>query len=157
MAALSHKPRRTAVLQGDLVRGRLVPILLILLLPLLVGAWQDASGNTINPNYVKRIENGKTTKHEILLYFGDPKEIEKTDEGHVLYRYFSYKDAPAGLPYRHELRKPNEQSDQLYLIDEKKQIKKPVVKTEGKVLRSTLVIRFKPDGVTVMSHEYKEF
>lgn len=155
MAALSHKPRRTAVLQGGLILGRLVPILLILLLPLLLGAWQDASGNTINPNYVKRIENGKTTKHEILLYFGDPKEIEKTDEGHVLYRYFSYKDAPA-LPYIHEKRKIQEQSDQLYLTDDK-QIKKVPQKTEGKILRSSLVIRFKPDGVTVMSHEYKEF
>ena len=156
MAVLSHKPRRNAILQGDLILGRLVPILLILLLPLLVGAWQDASGNTINPNYVKRIENDKTTKHEILLYFGDPKEIEKTDEGHVLYRYFSYKDAPAGLPYIHGKRKIQEQSDKLYLTDDK-QIKKVPQKTEGKILRSTLVIRFKPDGVTVMSHEYKEF
>ena len=111
MDALSHKPRRPAAPQGDLVLGRLVPILLILLLPLLLGAWQDASGNTINPNYVKRIENGKTSKHEILLYFGDPKEIEKSDVGPV-YKYFSYKDAPADFtPYQHEKRKIQEQSD----------------------------------------------
>ena len=155
MEAPYHRPRRLAAPQGDLVLGRLVPILLILLLPLLLGAWQDASGNTINPNYVKRIENGKTSKHEILLYFGDPKEIEKTDGGPV-YKYFSYKDAPAGLPYQHEKRKIQEQSDQLYLADDK-QVKKVPVKTEGKILRSTLVIRFKSDGVTVMSHEYKEF
>jgi hypothetical protein len=156
MAALSHKPRRTAVPQGHLVLGRLVPVLLILLLPLLLGAWQDASGNTINPNYVKRIENGKTQKHEILLYFGDPKEIEKTADGQV-YKYFSYKDAPAGLPYIHKDRKIQEQSDQVYLLDENKQVQKPKVKTEGKILRSTLTIRFKPDGATVLSHEYKEF
>ena len=155
MEAPYHQPRRPAAPQGDLVPGRLVPILLILLLPMLLGAWQDASGNTINPNYVKRIENGKTSKHEILLYFGDPKEIEKSDSGPV-YKYFSYKDAPAGLPYKHAERKIQEQSDQLYLGDDK-QIKKPPVKTEGKILRSTLVIRFKADGVTVMSHEYKEF
>jgi len=155
MEAPYPKPRRLAAPQGDLVLGRLVPILLILLLPLLLGAWQDASGNTINPNYVKRIENGKTSKHEILLYFGDPKEIEKTDDGPV-YKYFSYKDAPAGLPYQHEKRKIQEQSDQLYLAEDK-QIKKVPVKQEGKILRSTLVIRFKSDGITVMSHEYKEF
>jgi len=155
MEAPYHKSRRLAAPQGDLVLGRLVPVLLILLLPLFVGAWQDATGNTINPNYVKRIENGKTAKHEILLYFGDPKEIEKTDEGPV-YKYFSYKDAPAGLPYIHEKRKIQEQSDQLYLAEDK-QIKKVPVKTEGKILRSTLTIRFKADGVTVMSHEYKEF
>ena len=155
MEAPYHQPRRLAAPQGDLVLGRLVPILLILLLPLLLGAWQDASGNTINPNYVKRIENGKTSKHEILLYFGDPKEIEKSGDGPV-YRYFSYKDAPAGLPYMHDKRKIQEQSDQMYLTDDK-QIKKVPVKEEGKILRSTLVIRFKSDGVTVMSHEYKEF
>jgi outer membrane protein assembly factor BamE (lipoprotein component of BamABCDE complex) len=157
MEAPYHKPRRLAAPQGDLVLGRLVPILLTLLLPLLLGAWQDTSGNTINPNYVKRIENGKTSKHEILLYFGDPKEIDKSGEGPV-YKYFSYKDNPADFkPYQHEKRKIQEQSDSLYLIDDNKQLKKPVVKTEGKILRSTLTIRFKSDGVTVMSHEYKEF
>ena len=155
MEAPYYQPRRPAAPQGDLVLGRLVPIVLLLLLALLLGAWQEAGGNTINPNYVKRIENGKTSKHEILLYFGDPKEIEKSDDGPV-YKYFSYKDAPAGLPYQHEKRKIEEQSDRLYL-DENKQIKKPPVKEEGKILRSTLVIRFKSDGVTVMSHEYKEF
>ena len=155
MEAPYHQSRRPAAPQGDLFLGRLVPIVLILLLPLLLGAWQEASGNTINPNYVKRIENGKTSKHEILLYFGDPKEIEKTDGGPV-YKYFSYKDAPAGLPYQHDKRKIQEQSDQMYLADDK-QIKKVPVKEEGKILRSTLVIRFKSDGVTVMSHEYKEF
>ena len=132
------------------------PILLLLILPLLLGAWTDASGNTINPRYVGRIQDGKTTKHEILLLFGDPKEIEKSDGGPV-YKYSSYKDAPAGLPYQHDKRHIQEQSDQIYLIDEDKQIKKPMVKTEGKILRSTLIIRFKSDGVTVMSHEYKEF
>ena len=156
MEAPYHQPRRLAAPQGDLVLGRLVTILLILLLPLLLGAWQDAGGNTINPNYVKRIENGKTSKHEILLYFGDPKEIEKSGDGPV-YKYFSYKDNPADFkPYKPEERKIQEQSDKLYL-DDNKQIKKPPLKTEGKILRSTLVIRFKSDGVTVMSHEYKEF
>lgn len=137
------------------VPGRLVPILLVLVLPLLLGAWQDFTGNTINPNYVKRIQNGKTTRTEILAFFGDPKEVQKSDLGPV-YQYFSYKDAAPDTPYIHEKRHIQEQSDQLYLNDNK-QIKKPVVKTEGKILRSTLTVRFKSDGETVMSHEYKEF
>ena len=137
------------------VPGRLVPILLVLVLPLLLGAWSDFTGNTINPNYVKRIQDGKTTKTEILAFFGDPKEVEKTDLGPV-YHYSSYKDAAPDTPYIHDKRHIQEQSDQLYL-DDKKQVKKPPVKTEGKILRSTLTVRFKSDGETVMSHEYKEF
>ncbi|MFI5331541.1 MAG: hypothetical protein ACHQ2F_11010 [Desulfobaccales bacterium] len=137
------------------VPGRLVPILLVLVLPLLLGAWQDFTGNTINPNYVKRIQDGKTTKTEILAFFGDPKEVEKSDLGPV-YKYSSYKDAAPDTPYIHDKRKIQEQSDKLY-VDDNKQIKKPPLKTEGKILRSTLTVRFKSDGETVMAHEYKEF
>jgi hypothetical protein len=137
------------------VPGRLVPILLILVLPLLLGAWQDFTGNTINPRFVERIQDGKTTKTEILAFFGDPNEVQKSDLGPV-YKYSSYKDAAPDTPYIHSKRHIQEQSDQLYL-DNNKQIKKTVVKTEGKILRSTLTVRFKTDGQTVMSHEYKEF
>ena len=104
---------------------------------------------------MERIQDGKTTKNEILLLFGDPQEIDRTPEG-VTYTYKSFKDAPA-MPYRPENRKINPQSDQHYVIDDNKQIKKPPLKTEGKILKSTLLIRFKPDGETVMSHEYKEY
>ena len=45
----------------------------------------------------------------------------------------------------------------MLLLDDDKKIKKPKIKTEGKILRSSLTIRFKKDGDTVMSHEYKEF
>ncbi len=138
------------------VLSRLVPVLLVLLLPVLLAGWRDASGNTINPRFVERIQDGKTTKNEILVFFGDPKEIEKTDGGQV-FKYFSYKDSPAALPYMPERRIPEEQSSSLYILDENKKIKKAPVKTEGKILRSTLTIRFKADGLTVMSHEYKEF
>ena len=143
-----------SILSGHRLR-RLVPILLILLLPLILGGWRDFTGNTINPRFVERIQNGKTTRTEILAFFGDPKEIQKTDLGPV-YKYFSYKDASPDTPYIHDKRKIQEQSDQKYLIDDNKQIKKPSIKTEGKVLRSTLTVRFKSDGETVMSHEYKE-
>ena len=91
--------RRLVIFQpGRRIIDRLVPVLLILLLPGLLGAWRSISGETINPQYVERIKDGVTKKHEILLYFGDPKEVERTEYGPV-YKYFSYKDAPA-MPYR---------------------------------------------------------
>jgi len=132
------------------------PVLLVLFSPLLLGwSWKDASGITINPLFVERVQDGKTTKQEVLLYFGDPKEIERTSDG-LVYKYFSYKDAQA-MPYRPELRQPQEQSTSNYLLEDNQIKKKPEEKTEGKILRSSLVIRFKADSETVMSHEYQEF
>jgi len=130
-------------------------VLMVLLLPGLLGAWRIVSGDTIDPRHVERIKDGKTTKNEILLLFGDPQEIDRTSEG-VTYTYKSFKDAPA-MPYRPEKRQISPQSDQLFVLDDKKNIKKPPLKTEGKILKSTLLIRFKPDGETVLSHEYKEY
>jgi hypothetical protein len=134
---------------------RMALALIILLLPGLLGAWRIMSGETLSPRLVANIQDGKTTKQEILVMFGDPQEINRTSEG-LTYLYKSYKDAPA-MPYKWQDRKINPQSDQLFLIDDNKQIKKAPVKTKGKILRSTLLIRFKPDGVTVLSHEYKEY
>ena len=56
---------------------------MILLLPGLLGAWKVISGETINPHHVERIKDGQTTKHEILLYFGEPQEIDRSPEGRV--------------------------------------------------------------------------
>jgi hypothetical protein len=135
---------------------RIASVLMILLLPGLLGAWRVVSGESIDRRHVERIKDGKTTKNEILLLFGDPQEIDRGSEG-MTYTYKNFKDAPA-MPYRPEDRKINPQSDQLFLLpDDDKKIKKPPLKTEGKILKSTLLIRFKPDGQTVMSHEYKEF
>ncbi len=136
-------------------RRRFALVLVVLLLPGLLGAWRIISGETIDPRHVERIKDGTTTKLEILTLFGDPQEIGRTADG-VTYLYKNFVDAPA-LPYKPENRQIAPQSDQIYIVDDKKQIKKPTVKTEGKVLRSTLLIRFKPDGQTVMSHEYKQF
>ena len=137
-------------------RGRrIASVLMILLLPGLLGAWKGMSGDTIDRRHVERIADGKTTKNEILLIFGDPQEIDRSSEG-IVYTYKNFKDAPA-MPYRPEDRKINPQSDQLFVIDPNKQIKKAPLKTEGKILKSTLLIRFKPDGQTVLSHEYKEY
>jgi hypothetical protein len=156
MVELAHRPKISA--SRGLAHGgwrRLTLVVMILLLPGLLGAWRIVSGDSIDPRRVARIKDGKTTKHEILTLFGDPQEIERTSEG-MVYTYKSFKDAPA-MPYKHEDRKINPQSDQLFVIDEDKKIKRPVIKTEGKILRSTLLIRFKPDGETVLSHEFKEY
>jgi len=134
---------------------RIASVLMILLLPGLLGAWRVISGESIDRRHVERIQDGKTTKNEILLLFGDPQEIDRGSEG-VTYTYKNFKDAPA-MPYRPEDRKIAPQSDQLLVVDENKQIKKAPLKTEGKILKSILLIRFKPDGQTVMSHEYKEY
>ena len=139
------------------LRGRrIASVLMILLLPGLLGAWKIISGETIDRRHVERIADGKTTKNEILTLFGDPQEIDRSSEG-ITYTYKNFKDAPAN-PYRPEDRKIAPQSDQIFLLpDDDKKVKKPPLKTEGKILKSTLIIRFKPDGQTVMSHEYKEF
>jgi hypothetical protein len=156
-----HQSKMSQQLQpaGDRLAARrwrrIASVLLILLLPGLLGAWRVMSGESIDRRHVERIQDGKTTKNEILLLFGDPQEIDRTPEG-VTYTYKSFKDAPA-MPYRPEDRKINPQSDQLFVINEDKTIKKAPLKTEGKILKSTLLIRFKPDGQTVMSHEYKEY
>ena len=139
-------------------RRRMVLVLVLLLLPGLLGAWRIVSGDTIDPRHVGRIKDGKTTKQEILLLFGDPEDIQRDADG-VTYTYKSFKDAPA-MPYRPEKRKINPQSDQLYVIadkDGKKTLKKPPLKTKGKILRSTLIVRFKPGGMVVMSHEFQQY
>ena len=130
-------------------------LIVLLGFALLLLGWRDMTGNTINPNYVQRIKDGQTTKNEITLMFGEPQEIKRTENG-VVFTYKSFKDAPAGLPYRPEKRQPSPQSDQLFLMDENKQLKKAETKTEGKIINSTLVIYFKPDGQTVSGHEYTE-
>ena len=135
---------------------RVTLVLLVLLLPMLLGAWRINFGDTIDPNYVKRIQDGKTTKMEVMTLFGDPQDVRRDAEGGVTYVYKSYKDAPA-TPYKPWERKINPQSDSMFALDPNHKIKKVPLKTEGKILKSTLLIHFKPDGNTVMSHEYQEY
>jgi len=135
---------------------RVTLILLVLLLPVLLGAWRINFGDTIDPNYVKRIQDGKTTKMEIMTLFGDPQDVKRDGNGGITYVYKSYKDAPA-TPYKPWERRINPQSDRLYALGPDHKIKKVPLKTEGKILKSTLLIRFKPDGNTVMSHEYTQY
>jgi hypothetical protein len=138
-----------------LIPGRWLPVLAVLLLPLLLGAWRLDIGDTINPRYVQHIQDGQTTRDQVLAWFGEPKKIERTEVGPV-YRYFSYKDAPA-MPYKPGERKINPQSDQPLVLGADKQIKQAPLKMKGKILQSTLTIRFKSDGQTVLGHEYKKY
>ena len=104
-----HQSKMSQQLQpaGDRLSARrwrrIASVLMILLLPGLLGAWKIISGETIDPRHVERIQDGKTTKNEILVLFGDPQEIDRTPEG-VTYTYKNFKDAPA-MPYRPEDRK----------------------------------------------------
>lgn len=150
------KPRRFLSCQGASLLGRRgVLLLALLLVPLALGAWRDISGNTINPRYVARIKDGQTTKQQILVLFGDPQQVKRTPAG-LVFKYVSYKDAPPEQFDKKEY--VDEPSITPYYLDDKKNVKRvPKMKREGKILRSTLVIRFKPDGQTVLSHEYKEY
>lgn len=134
---------------GALLR-RAAVVFCILALPVTLGAWRDMIGQTINPRFVERIENGQTTKHEILLWFGDPEKVERTPAGPV-FHYVSYKDPPPPPGQERGL-----QSTTPYYLDEQKQVKRFTPKTKGEIVHSTLTIRFTPDGEQVMSHVYKE-
>jgi outer membrane protein assembly factor BamE (lipoprotein component of BamABCDE complex) len=130
-------------------------LLFFILLPLIFGAWRDMSRGGINPSYVSRIQNGKTTKQQILLWFGDPQEVDRSPSG-VIFKYVSYKDAPE-LPSRSIYKEPEPQSTTPFFLDEKNRVKRVTRKTKGEIVQSTLTVRFKPDGDTVLSHDYKEF
>ena len=146
-----------ALRRGGRVLSRTGQILLLLAAVLLLGAWSDFTGNTINPRYVQAHPGRQD--HQA----GGPAcflEIPRRSSAPIWGRSTSIsaiRTTRPDMPYKPEERKIEEQSDQIYLLDDKKQIKKPVVKKEGKIPRSTLTIRFKKDGDTVMSHEYKEF
>ena len=146
---------------------RALLVLGVLLLPALVWVRQGVGdeamgmkelGETINPRYVKHIKNGETKKYEILTYFGEPQEVERTPEGQV-YKYFSYKEA-SSLPYKPESRQPVVDSEHLsnpFYLDKDKNIKMVQKQKPGKVLKRSLIVRFKADGETVLSHEYREY
>lgn len=152
-----HQGKSAASADGEGKRRRwqqLAACGCILCLALTFGAWRLSSREGINPSYVARIQNGKTTKHEILLWFGDPQEVERSPEGAV-FRYVSYQDAPPPVS-RDIYKEPEPQSTTPFYLDEEKKIKKVAPKTKGEIVKSTLTVRFKPDGNTVLSHEYKE-
>lgn len=133
---------------------KLWPLLLLLLALVLVSGWRQLTGDNLNPRFIDRIQDGKTTKNEILLWFGEPQEVKKTPTS-LIYIYKSYVDTPA-LPYNPDKREINPQSYTPFLIDEDKNIVPKKEKTAGKILRSTLTIYLKPETQVVTGHEYVE-
>uniref|UniRef100_A0A7C3Z1Q4 Uncharacterized protein n=1 Tax=Desulfobacca acetoxidans TaxID=60893 RepID=A0A7C3Z1Q4_9BACT len=134
------------------------PVLLVLALPFLLGAWKLSTGPKINPNLVQRIEDGKTKKHEILTWFGDPQDTERLPEGEI-YIYKTYRPK-SELPRvkREEPKMVMPTVDSPYTLEREILQKKTSNKTlPSQELDSTLVIRFKPDGETVQSHDYKQY
>jgi len=133
-------------------RGTAV-VLLVLALPLLLGAWKTFTGHGINRSYVERIQNGKTKKPEILTWFGDPQEIKRTPEGLIfIYKSFRAKQERSSR----EAREVKQSADTPFQLEENLK-KKPSKDISTQELASTLTIRFQPDGETVQSHDYQEF
>lgn len=128
-------------------------VLVVLTLPLFLGAWKIVMSHDINPAYVERIQDGKTKKHEILTLFGDPEEIDRTPEG-IVYIYKSFRDKET-LPKRGRTVKSTPQDSPYFTEDWQKN--KSARKVSDKEVASMLIIHFDRDGETVRSHEYKQF
>jgi len=130
-------------------------ILLILALPLLLGAWNITMRQGINPAYVERIQDGKSKKHEILTWFGDPQEIKRTPDGIIfVYKTLRTKEDSLRRKGKDEESKTAAAVDSPYSLEQTLK-RKP---KEGPVqeVASTLTIFFGSDGETVQSHEFKE-
>lgn len=128
-------------------------VLLLFVVPLLLG-WKFDMDKGINPRLVQRIEDGKTKRHEILTWFGDPKEIQRLPDGVVyVYKAMRPKDE---LPRRKAPEKSGPAIDP-NALDKTPITKKTDSEESAQELARTLIIRFKPDGETVQNHDFKEF
>jgi hypothetical protein len=142
---------RAKLTQGQ----RLALALVVLALPLLLGAWKIIMNKGINPSYVERIEDGKTKKSEILTLFGDPQEVKRTPEGMIyVYKTFRPKESP------HRKDKENDASiapsvDSPFTLEET--LKRKHKEGPAQEVSSILTIYFKADRETVQSHEFKEY
>ncbi len=144
---------------GKLPQGRgLALALLVLALPLLLGAWKIIMNKGINPSYVERIVDGKTKKSEILTLFGDPQETKRLPEGMVfVYKTFKPKETP-----RRKVKDKDNEPVGLSTVDspyelEQRLKRKPAKEAPTEEVSSILTIYFKVDGETVRSHDFKEF
>jgi hypothetical protein len=140
---------------SSLLRVRLAALCGLSLLLLLSGAWREAGGDNLDPRKVAKIKNGVTTKHEILLLFGEPQEIVRTPEGPI-FKYLGYLDAPPPKTGKDGRQPGGEASSSAFFLDEQHQMKPVPRKTQAKHIKSRLTVTFKPDGQTVLSHEYEE-
>jgi hypothetical protein len=132
-------------------------VLFVLAVPLVLGAWTISTGRGINTNYIDRIQDGKTKKHEILTLFGDPQETKRSPEGITfVYKAFRSKGEASRRKDKDEESKVTAAVDSPYSLEQTLKRSKP---KEGPVqeVSSTLTIFFGPDGETVQSHDYKEY
>ncbi|MEJ5328611.1 MAG: hypothetical protein WHT07_00465 [Desulfobaccales bacterium] len=132
---------------------RLIAVACLLLALFFSAGWREAGGDNLDQRKVAKIKNGVTKKHEIILWFGEPKEIIRSPEG-LVYKYVGYTDAPPKDP---KTGRPlgGEDSRAAFYLDEDHKMKKLPTKTEGKMVKSRLTIYFAPDGNTVQSHEFE--
>ena len=139
------------------VRHRWAPVLLVLFIPWLLGwSWKDASGD----------------HHQPQLRTADPgRQDHQTGSPPLFWRSQGDRAAPPRVWFTSTpaLRTPRPclinlrcacpmSSPPPCICLRTTRLKRSRrAKTGGKILRSTLEIRFKADGDIVMSHEYKEF
>ena len=131
--------------------------LLMLAVPLFLGAWTISTGRGINTNYIDRIQDGKTKKHEILTLFGDPQETKRSPEGITfVYKSFRAKTQTIRRKVKDEDTKVSASVDTPYVLEQTLQRSKPEEGSSQEV-SSTFTIFFGKDGETVQSHEFKEY
>jgi|WetSurMetagenome_2_1015567.scaffolds.fasta_scaffold308295_2 hypothetical protein len=141
---------------AKLSQGRgLALALVVLALPLFLGGWSITRTKGINPSYVDRIEDGTTKKSEILTLFGDPQETKRTPEGMIyVYKTLRTKETPHGKKKKDDV-SVAPSVDSPFTLEET--LKRKPKEGPAQELESMLIIHFKPDGETVMSHEFKQY
>ena len=131
-------------------------VLFFLALPLLVGGWKIIMNKGINPSYVDRIEDGKTKRSEILTLFGDPQETKRTPEGMIyVYKTLRAKETPQSKKKKGDDVNIAPSVDSPFTLEET--LKRKPKADPAHEVSSMLTIYFKPDGETVMSHEFKQY
>jgi hypothetical protein len=133
-------------------------LLLILALPLCLGAWSiTMNRGGINPNYVDKIQDGKTKKSEILTLFGDPQETKHTPEGVIfVYETYTTKETAPKRSAKDKDEGPNTTTavDSPFSLEQNLK-RKSSKEGPTKELSSSLTVFFGQDGDTVRSHEFR--
>ena len=142
--------------QGLLQKGRgAARLLLVLVLPLLLGAWNITMNKGINTNYVERIQDGKTKKSEILTLFGDPQETKRTSDGLIfVYKTYRIKEKSVSWKDKDDESKTAAAVDSPYSLEQT--LKRKPKEGPSQEVSSTLTIFFGADGETVQSHDFKQ-
>jgi hypothetical protein len=131
-------------------------LLLVLALPLLLGAWNITMNKGINASYVERIKDGKTKKSEILTLFGDPQETKRTPEGLIfVYKTYITKEKSVSWKDKGGESKTAAAVDSPYSLEQT--LKRKPKEGPTQEVTSSLTIFFGSDGETVQSHDFKQY